>query len=141
MHTTVRIEVNGHHHEMQHHEVSGLKIKEIGHHEHGVLYREDEHGRHKIADDEEVHLHDCDRFVIVAADVHQPITIEVDEKPYHTIEHRLTGAQIKALAKRPAGNTLYRLEGQQRIQLGDNELIELHEHERFVTFPPHGHAS
>ncbi len=141
MHTTVQIEINGHRHEVHRHDVPGREIKALGHHEHGLLFRLDDHGRHPVADDDVVHLHDGERFEIVSAPPHAVITIEVDDKPYSTEHHRRTGAEIKALAKRPAGNTLYRLDGQQRIRVGDNESVELHEHERFVTFPPHGHAS
>ena len=142
MHTTIHIEINGHRHEVHHHEVTGLQIKEIGHHEHGQVYRLDQHGhRQLIADDEKIKLSDGERFEIASHPPHAVFIIEVDGKPYKTERHRLTGAEIKALAKRPAGNNLYRLVGQQRVPVADDEIVEIHEHERFVTFPPHGHAS
>jgi hypothetical protein len=141
MHTTVRIEINGHAHEVYHQHLTGAQIKGLGHHEHELLFRLEGHERHQIGDEERVHLHDGECFLTVLHPQHQGFEIEVDGKPYFTGRRRLTGAEIKALAKRPPANTLYRLEGNQRIRVADNESVELHEHERFVTVPPHGHAS
>jgi hypothetical protein len=71
----------------------------------------------------------------------KPVVIEVDGTDYKTEAHVLTGDEIKALAQRPAGNRLFRLEGHQRIEVADQECVHLHEHERFVTQPPVGKAS
>lgn len=70
----------------------------------------------------------------------KPLTIEVDGTDYHTEQRVITGAQIKALAHRPPGNRLFRIEGHQRIEVGDNEQVHLHEGEKFVTQPPVGKA-
>ena len=53
----------------------------------------------------------------------------------------MTGAQIKALAHRPPGNRLFRVEHHQRIEIADDERVHLHNGERFVTQPPCGKAS
>jgi uncharacterized protein with GYD domain len=58
--------------------------------------------------------------------------IEVDGKAYET-EHRFLGAQIKALAGKPPGDLLYCLEERRRTEVGDAEVVQLHQHERFVT--------
>jgi hypothetical protein len=78
---------------------------------------------------------------------HEPhvIVFEVDTTRCETHEHELTGAQIKALANKPPANALYRIEERHghphRQEIGDNELVHLHEHEHFVTEPPVGRAS
>ena len=70
------------------------------------------------------------------------VHIEVDGTRYETPEHEMTGLQIKALAHRPPGNRLYRLEGDhQRVEIGDDETIHLRDGERFVTHPRVGKAS
>lgn len=72
----------------------------------------------------------------------RPVHIEVDGTRYETTEHEMNGLQIKALARRPPGNRLYRLEGDhQRVEIGDEETIHLHDGERFVTHPRVGKAS
>lgn len=141
MHTSTRIYIDGHVHEVNHHRVSGAHIKALGHHELGLLFRLDGEERHQIHDHETVDLHGGDRFVIVANAAAIRIDIEVDGKAYVVGRRCVTGAEIKALAKRPPGNALYRLEGNQRIPVADNDTVQLHEHERFVTVAPHGHAS
>jgi len=69
------------------------------------------------------------------------ILIEVDGRDFETQERALFGAQIKTLAKKPAGNVLYRVDGRHPVEIGDTELIHLHEREKFVTQPPVGGAS
>jgi hypothetical protein len=69
------------------------------------------------------------------------VTIEVGGAPYGTERHKLTGAEIKALANRPPGNRLFRLEHHQRVEVADDQTLHLHNGERFVTQPPVGKAS
>jgi hypothetical protein len=72
----------------------------------------------------------------------KPFHIEVDGTKYDTVERQLNGSQIKALAGRPPGNRLYRLEGDhQRVEIGDEEIVQLQDRERFVTHPRVGKAS
>jgi hypothetical protein len=140
VHTTITIDINGHPHDVHHHTLTGAEIKALGRHEHGSLFRLGDDQRQRIADDELVHLHDHERFEIVP-DQHVAIRIEVDEEAV-VVHHRTrTGAEIKALAHRPPGNTLYRLYGNQRIKIPDDEVVHLEEGECFVTMPPVGQAS
>ncbi len=71
----------------------------------------------------------------------RPIVIEVDGVEYKTDQQIMTGAQIKSLAHRPPGNRIFRVEGNQRIEIADDEQVNLHENEKFVTQPPVGKAS
>jgi hypothetical protein len=71
----------------------------------------------------------------------KPIVIEVDGCDYRTDERVMTGAQIKALAHRPPGNRLFRVEHHHRIEIADDERVHLHDGEKFVTQPPCGKAS
>ena len=65
----------------------------------------------------------------------KPITILVNDKPVEMPTKLVTGLQIKIAAKVPVDSTLYRLRGQERIPVGDNEQIEIHEEERFLDVP------
>jgi hypothetical protein len=138
----MRIEINGHHHEVHHHSLTGAGIKALGHHEHGILFRLEGDERHQVANEETVHLHDGERFFIEGQLHHeQRIAIEVDGTRFETERHQMTGAAIKQLARRPLGNTLYRLEGRERVRVGDDETLHLHDCERFITLPPVGQAA
>lgn len=143
MHTTITIDINGHPHDLHHqHTLTGAQIKLLGHHEHGTLFRlkgDHRHGQ-PIMDDEVVHLHDHERFEIVP-ETHITIRIKVDAETVIVHHRTRTGTEIKALAHRPPGNTLYRIQGNQRIKVGNDESIHLKEDERFVTMPPIGQAS
>jgi hypothetical protein len=140
MHATIQIEVNGHPHYVHHETRTGAEIKALGHHAHGTLFRLEGEARHLIGDDELVHLHNHERFV-VANEEQVTITINVDGTDFPVHHRQRTGAEIKALAHRPAGNRLYRLEGTQLIKIADDETVHLHDCERFKTMPPHGHTS
>jgi multiubiquitin len=63
------------------------------------------------------------------------ITIFVNNQPFKTAEHELTGAQIKALAGIPQEYELFRVEGQQTIPVGNDERVRLHENEHFRAIP------
>jgi hypothetical protein len=142
VHTTITIDINGHPHDLHHRTLTGAQIKALAHHQHGTLFRLEGEHRHgqPIADDEVVQLHDHERFAI-EPEAHIAIRIKVDEEVV-VVHHRTrTGAEIKALAHRPLGNTLYRLHGNQRIKIGNDETVSLHEDECFVTMPPIGQAS
>lgn len=140
MHTTITIDINGHPRDLHTHELTGAEIKALGHHEHGVLFRLAGDERHRIADDQVVHLDDHERFEVIPEE-HVAIRIEVDEEAF-IVDHRTrTGAEIKALAHRPAGNTLYRIHNGQRVKIADDEVVHFKEGECFVTMPPVGQAS
>jgi len=69
------------------------------------------------------------------------IEIQVDGVTYVAHERSLAGAAIKALAHKPPGNLLYRVEERRRIEVSDTEIVHLHEDEKFVTQPPVGGTS
>ncbi|HTW85402.1 MAG TPA: multiubiquitin domain-containing protein [Candidatus Sulfotelmatobacter sp.] len=141
-HTTIQIEINGHRHDVHHASRTGAEIKALVDEENGELFRLDGDERQRVDDDEIVHLHEQERFVIVHHPHHVSIRIEVDGDPYVSHREVRTGAEIKALAHRPPGNLLYRLlHDGQRVKIGDEERVHLKEGERFITVPPVGHAS
>jgi Multiubiquitin len=136
----ITIDINGHPHDLHTHELTGAAIKALAHHEHGFLYRVEGEQRHHIEDDQLIHLHDHECFAIVHEE-RVRIRIEVDEETVMVHHRTRTGAEIKALAHRPAGNTLYRLHSGQRIKVANDEAVHLKEDECFVTMPPVGQAS
>jgi gentisate 1,2-dioxygenase len=140
VHTTITIDINGHPHDIHTNELTGAQIKALGHHEHGTLYRLHDGERHQISDDQLVHLHDHEQFVVVP-DEHIAIRVEVDEDDVVFHHETRTGAQIKDHAHRPAGNTLYRIHNGQRVKIADDETVHLKDGEVFVTMPPVGQAS
>jgi len=140
MNATIQIEINGHVHDIQHETRTGAELKALAQPDEGALYRLEGEHRHLVADNEIVYLHEHERFEVVPQE-HVTIIINVDGTDYPVHHRERTGAQIKHLAHRPPGNTLYRLEGTQRIKILDDEAVHLHEGERFITMPPVGHAS
>lgn len=143
MHTTIQIEINGELHDVHHATRTGAELKALVDEKNGELFRLDGDERHRVGDEEAVHLHERERFVIVHHTLqHVAIRIEVDGDPYVSHHKVRTGAEIKALAQRPPGNLLYRLRPEgQRVKIGDEEPVHLVEGERFITVPPVGHAS
>ncbi len=63
------------------------------------------------------------------------ITIYVNNQPFETAEHSLTGTQIKALARIPPDYELFRVEGDKSIPVGNDERVRLHENEQFRAIP------
>jgi len=68
------------------------------------------------------------------------IQIEINDQPHDVHHATRTGAEIKALVDEPNGE-LFRLDGDERRRVGDNETMHLHERERFVIVHPHHHVS
>lgn len=66
--------------------------------------------------------------------VHQ-VEIIVNKRPVKVATH-VTGSAIKAAARVPADDQLFRLEGNKEIEVGSDEPIEVHQGERFVATPP-----
>lgn len=143
MHTTIQIEINGQIFDVHHVTRTGAEIKALVADPHGELYRQVDGEHRRIGDDEVVHLHERERFVIAHHAEHGvAIRIEVDSDPYVSHHEVRTGAEIKALAHKPPGNLLYHvLHDGQRVNIGDEERVHLKEGERFITVPPVGHAS
>jgi|GEM_PF-3193771 len=129
--------------------LTGAQLKQLSKIEGRHIFRLRGEQRVAVADDEAVALEEGDRFVSVASaalggagEPQRTITISVDGDPHETDQRVLTGAQIKALAKKPPGNRLFRLAGEgQRIPIADDEKVHLHDDEQFVTLPPVGKAS
>jgi hypothetical protein len=71
------------------------------------------------------------------ADEHQKhqITIYVNNQAFKTDSHELTGARIKALAGIPVEYELFRVEGQNSVSVGNDQLVHLHENEHFRAIP------
>jgi hypothetical protein len=70
----------------------------------------------------------------VLAAAHE-VEIIVNKRPVK-VPARTTGAAIKAKADVPADDQLFKIEGSKEIEVGDDELIEVHHGERFVATPP-----
>lgn len=62
-------------------------------------------------------------------------TIFVNNQPFTTHEHRLTGAQIKNLSHVPADYELFEIKGDQTVPVGDSQEVEIHEHLHFRAIP------
>ncbi len=65
----------------------------------------------------------------------KPITIFVNDKPVVFETRKVTGLEIKTKAGVPVDSTLFELRGVNKVPVGDNEQIEIHEDERFLDVP------
>lgn len=66
---------------------------------------------------------------------HDEFTIYVNNKPFHTDKHELTGAQIKALAGIPADYELFEVRGDQTLAIGDDQVVHIHNDLHFRAIP------
>ncbi len=62
-------------------------------------------------------------------------TIFVNNNPFTTHEHKLTGSQIKALANVPADYELFEVRGDQTIPVGNDQEVQIHEKLHFRAIP------
>ncbi len=62
-------------------------------------------------------------------------TIFVNNQPFTTTEHRLTGAQIKSLAGVPMDYELFEVKGDQTVAIGDSQEVQIHEKLHFRAIP------
>ncbi len=62
-------------------------------------------------------------------------TIFVNNQPYTTSEHQLTGSQIKSLAGVPADYELFKVEGANTVPVGNQEEVHIHEKLHFRAIP------
>lgn len=62
------------------------------------------------------------------------VEILVNTKPVD-VPSQVTGAEIIAAAKVPADFKLFRVEGHNEIPVGNDELLHVHHHEKFVASP------
>ena len=66
---------------------------------------------------------------------HPTFTIFVNNNPFSTHEHRLTGAQIKNLAKVPNDYEFFEVRGDQTIPVGNDQEVQIHEKLHFRAIP------
>ena len=62
------------------------------------------------------------------------VEILVNTKPVQ-VPSEVTGTEIKAAAQVPADFTLFRVEGNHEITVGNDELLRVHRHEKFIASP------
>ncbi len=63
------------------------------------------------------------------------LTIFVNNQPFKTSKHELTGAQIKALAGVPADYELFEVKGDQTVSIGDSQEVHIHNDLHFRAIP------
>ena len=70
------------------------------------------------------------------ANPQQPtFTIFVNNNPFATHEHKLTGARIKSLATVPPDYELFEVKGDQTIPVGNDHEVHIHEKMHFRAIP------
>jgi hypothetical protein len=62
------------------------------------------------------------------------VEISVNNRPVR-VPKVTTGSAIKTAAGVPADYQLFRVKGHEEIPVGDDERVEVHEHERFAATP------
>jgi hypothetical protein len=63
------------------------------------------------------------------------ITIFVNNVPFKTKDHDLTGAQIKSLGKVPGDYELFQVQGDQTVAVGNEQEVHLHDNDHFRAIP------
>jgi hypothetical protein len=116
-------------------DVTGREIKgKAGIPEDHFLYLRHDGADKLIRNDERVELHDGEHFFSKK----EPLGVEVfiDGTPYHFETHEATGRQIKEKAHIPDNNSLYLKREGSNEPIADDEKVELHHGEHFVSRPP-----
>jgi len=62
------------------------------------------------------------------------VEVLVNTKPVQ-VPSEVTGAEIKSAAHVPADFQLFRVQGHQEIPIGDDELLRVHRHQKFIASP------
>jgi hypothetical protein len=62
-------------------------------------------------------------------------TIFVNNQPFETEEHQLTGAQVKQLAGIPSDYELFQVRGDHTVPVGNEEIVHIHEKLHFRAIP------
>ena len=62
-------------------------------------------------------------------------TIFVNNNPFTTAEHELTGIQIKDLAKISRDYELFEVKGDQTVPVGNDQEVKIHENLHFRAIP------
>jgi hypothetical protein len=63
------------------------------------------------------------------------VEIVVNNRPVQ-VHRRTTGSAIKSAAGVPADYQLFEIRGHEEIEIGNDEIIEVHHGERFAATPP-----
>ena len=102
-----------------------------------AFYRVSGHELHELHDGQTIEVHAEEWFVSHA----HILTIFINEKPVRLAKGTYTGATLKLRGAVPAGDILYRIHAHERTVIADDESVDVHEHERFVSVPQVGGAS
>jgi len=62
-------------------------------------------------------------------------TILVNNQPFSTTAHQLTGAEIKTLANVPADYELFQIRGAETVPVPNDQVVHIHEREEFRAIP------
>jgi hypothetical protein len=137
VHPSVRIVIDGLEVTSTHRRRNGRQIRELGVESrvHGFKTEIVTGHVRVIPDHEEVELHEHEHFRTV-------IEIYLDGELVISRSNRLTGRQIRELgpSDRVDGFETQEIDdrGKKKRTIGDSEVVEIHEHERFRTVPNHG---
>jgi hypothetical protein len=135
---TLEVFINEIGHKTRHHEMTGRDIKNLGNVPDDYDLIKKSHGKddEKIGDLDRVELYNHEQFHAVEPSRHHELEIFINEVPYRTHKHEMTGAELKHLWKVPANFDLFR-----RVECKDDEKIKdaarvhLHNHEHFYIAP------
>src|SRR5580704_2244191 len=136
-HHTVNLFVDGVAVTTHAHRRNGLQIRELGSRDRVLGFKTEIVSGHVrvIGDEEEVEVHNEEHFRTV-------IEIYLDGELVVSHSKVLTGLQIRELGPPDRVNGFETQEvdrhGKKIRTIGDNEKVEIHEHERFRTVPNHG---
>ncbi len=92
----------------------------------------------KIGDNEVVEIRDGEQFITVAR-AHK-FQIQIDRVHYTVTKAKMTGLELRAVPPTPIGPDRDLFEvvpGGQDRKIGDNEVVEIRDGERFFTAPAH----
>lgn len=62
-------------------------------------------------------------------------TILINNQPYSTSDHELTGTQLKSLASIPQDYELFQVHGSQTVPVANDQMVHLHEKAEFRAIP------
>ncbi len=62
-------------------------------------------------------------------------TITVNNQPFETSAHQLTGAQIKSLAGVPADYELFEVRGSETVPVPNDQVVHIREKQEFRAIP------
>lgn len=68
------------------------------------------------------------------------VRIFMNDRPFELPKGKYMGSELKASTDVPAGDLLYRITGNNREEIGDQQSVEIHQDEHFVAVPGHGGA-